>query len=34
MLKVKYSTHPKLLEIQAYHHHAYKHWHQVSQYTD
>lgn len=35
MLKVKYSTHQKLFEIQAYHHcHAYKHPHHVSQYTD
>jgi hypothetical protein len=35
MLKVKYSAHPKLFQIQAYHHcHAYKHQHDVSQYTN
>lgn len=35
MLKVKYSTHPKLFQIQAHHHcHAHKHHHHVSQYAD
>ena len=34
MLKVKYSTYPKLFQIQTYNRHAYKHRHHISQYTD